>query len=171
MSRRFLEIGKVSLRVPKGIFEDWMLDVYMKCYKKKRLKHIASNDKRIPILKITGDIFSVVLYVKDGLGREYRFFIDGEIFLNDLHIYSITLDDINPLDIDAHNAIQSTLKQLSSISQGYMYLSTNRKAQKLKSGHLYHSHQLLEEIYNQSDKNEETVAGYEWLITCLKRQM
>lgn len=159
-------IGDCNLKVNKDVFEKFLTDTYMSYYKKMRLRHVTSNDKRLPKLKVTSDIFSCSIYFKDKNGKENRIFIDGEIFLNDMKIYSITIEG-EELNNNEYNELLHVLKNITNVCDGYILISSNENPARLKNGKLDNYKALLKEIYDVrlEERTQENEDVYDWLMT------
>lgn len=133
----------------KETFEKFLKDFYMRFYKKDRLKHLSRNDKRLPRIKVTDDIFSCSIYFKDKNQKEHRVFVDGTILLNEMKLTSITIsgEEFNKNEYDIH---LETLKELTSISSGYILYANEKNIGRIKNGEMQDHKILMKEVYSLS---------------------
>lgn len=160
-----LYIGACHLEVQKDVFEHFIKDIYMSFYKKDRLRHVTRNDKRLPNIKITSDIFSLSIYFKDKFSKEHRIFLDGTIFLSDMVINSITIEGEEFNQAEYH-AIMDILKAVSSRTQGYILFANNTKIGRIKDGKIDDDKTLMKEIYSVApeNRNNEHEEIFQWLL-------
>lgn len=160
-----LYIGTCHLEVQKDVFEHFIKDIYMSFYKKDRLRHVTRNDKRLPIIKITSDIFSLSIYFKDKFNKEHRIFLDGTVFLSNMVIHSITIEGEEFNQAEYH-AIIDILKSISSRTQGYILYANNAKIGRVKDGKIDDDKTLMKEIYSISpeNRNSEHEEIFQWML-------
>ena len=160
-----LYIGSCSLEVRKDYFEKFLMDFYMRFYKKERLRHVSRKDKRLPHIKVTADIFSLSVYFKDQSNKEHRVFLDGTIFLNDMVINSITLDG-EEFNSNEYEGIMDTLKAISSHANGYILFANHSKIGRIKNGVVDYDKELMKELYALApeERTEEHEDIFQWLL-------
>ena len=160
-----LYIGSCLLKVRKEYFEKFITDLYMRFYKKERLRHVTRKDKRLPHIKVTSDIFSLSIYFKDQANKEHRLFLDGTIFLNDMVINSITLsgEEFNSVE---YEAILDILKAISSHTNGYILFANDAKVGRIKNGVIDYDKTLMKELYDIAPevRTEEHEEIFQWLL-------
>lgn len=166
-----LFIRMCELKVRKERIQVFIEDLYYKHYKKEKGKHIATKDKRLPDIKITDDIFSSSIYLKDQNKKEIRIFIDGSVKLNELRIYSITLDGDMFLPSE-HEEILRFLRGLTEISEGEIWVETNGYPLKIKENNHFKMHHLLQEIlqFDAQNMSEKEIELYDWIYGCIRRK-
>jgi len=164
------EVGLCQLKTKKEMLESFLQDNYMRFYKKEKLKHVTRNDKRLPKIKVTDDIFSVQIWFKDKSKAEHKIFVDGSVSLNDITIHTITINKYSFNEYEYASFLE-VLKKLTSISDGYMLASTDDKAQKIANGEIYQYKQLLDEVFSKIDleNNEEIATLYDWMLKVDKK--
>lgn len=160
-----LYIGPCDLRVKKDVLERLTNDIYMKHYKKERLRHVSRNDKRLPAIKVTSDIFSIAIYFKDKSGKELKLYLDGTIFLSDLFISSITMEE-EEFNNSEYESILSILISITQKMDGYILYANNSKAGRIKNGILESDKALMKEIYEVSPENRtpESEETFKWMF-------
>lgn len=92
-------------------------ELYYQYYKKEQGKLRSLQEKRLPKLKVTDDIFSLSLYYKDSNKRESRIFFDGTVSLETLTITSVTVEG-KKFTPSACKAITNLLKKLTEYGDG-----------------------------------------------------
>lgn len=150
-----LYIETLNLVTQKETLEKFLKDFYMRFYKKDRLKHLSRNDKRLPRIKVTDDIFSFPIYFKDKSQKEHRVFVDGTILLNEMKLSSITIsgEEFNKNEYDAY---LETFKELTSLSHGYILYANEKNIGRIKYGELHDYKLLMKEVYSVSPEERTT---------------
>ncbi|MCU7667989.1 hypothetical protein [Bacillus thuringiensis] len=141
-------------------------DTYYRYHKSNRLKHMTLSNDRYPNLKITDDIFSLSIWIKTREGEEQRIFLDGDVFLNNLVIHTITFDG-SQFTEEAYEEMNRVLKGLSSTGKGYIYAEVHKVPTRYQNGKVVEYKNLLDEIYSSlpEDKKEMHRVVYEALQT------
>lgn len=160
-----LYFGPCDLKVKKDVLERVANDIYLKHYKKDRLRHISRNDKRLPVIKVTSDIFSLSIYFKDKTGKELRVFLDGTIFLSDLRISSVSMEG-EEYNNNEYDSIMNTLTELTRRMNGYILYANQSKTGRVKNGIIQDDKTLMKEIYAISPENRtsEHIEAFNWMI-------
>lgn len=127
-------------------------DLYYQYYKKNNQN--SNYDERYPNLKITDDIFSVSIWLRTRKGIEQRIFLDGDVFLNQLFIHTITIEG-QKFDEDIHRIINKTLIELTKICKGFIYVETNFSPIRLENGKSILYKELVTELYEGLDEENK----------------
>jgi hypothetical protein len=167
MSR--FEVGTCNITTTIQKLCELSENIYYHFYKKERLKHLNTDDKRIPNLKITGDLFSLHIFFRDNYGSEHKITLDGTVFLNTLTITSITcennLPEYNPIELKAYVEI---FKQISSIGNGYIHYSVNHKPSRIVHGNVESYKTLLNTLFDKIpvENRKEIEPLFFWMKEC-----
>lgn len=162
-------VGNCDLKMSKAALEAFIKNNYLRFYKKDKLRHVTRNDKRLPRLKITDDIFSVQIWFKDKTNTEHRIFVDGSILLDSIKIHTITINKYNLNEFE-YNIYIEILKDLSNIAEGYVLISTDSQPQRICKGQIQEYELLLEEMFSNlpKEKQSEVEDLYKWILKANK---
>lgn len=165
MKNNFIELGPTNLTAQKRTLEGLLRELYIKHYGKARMKHASMNDKRIPHLKITEDIFSSPIFFKDMTNQEHRMMIDGLVRLDTLKIQKLSLSE-SSITHDATSSLCNILKELSVYCDGYILFSLNGKPKRFQNGKLYSTKELLSELVNPDTDEKVRNELFQWFYNC-----
>lgn len=160
-----LFIGACYLETSKENLDRFINELYLSFYKKDRLRHISRNDKRLPNIKVTSDIFSIPIYFKDKSNKEHRIYLDGRAHLNNLIIDTISIVG-EEFNLTEYHSILDVLKKLTSKVEGYILFANNSKIGRIKKGNIDEDKTLMKEIYSLSpeQRNDEHNEIFQWFL-------
>lgn len=158
-------VGSTTIKTTIPKVKQFANDTYYKYHKSNRLKQMLLEDERVPVIKITGDIFSMQIWFITDEGIEQRIFLDGNVFLNSVTIHTITLEGEHFSEA-AVKEFKCIFSELSKIGEGYIYFELDGYLNRLVSGNLSKYNALIDELFKAipQEKQEE----FETLIDNLK---
>lgn len=158
-------IGQCEIKTSIQELKKFSNDVYYRYHNSQRGKKISISDDKYPNLKVTGDIFSLQLWVKSEDGEEQRVFLDGDVYLNSAVIHTITLSGTK-FSEEIVGEFENVLKMLTKLGDGYCYAEINAAPVRFERGKFMNYPSLISELYNSlpTANQEQHKVLYESLL-------
>lgn len=136
------------------------------CYRNERLANLVKDGVSLPRLKITGDLATCYFFVRYNQ-EEYRIIFSGT-FEEDgetIRFNSLQEAEFFPDSLESGNYLLKWLKQLSAISQGYMYFDIDDRPNRLIKGSVTTRNDAIRTLFHSlpEEKRKEHKELYDWL--------
>lgn len=148
-------IGQCNIQTNLQSLKKFSNDVYYRYNNSQRGKKKSISDDKFPHVKVTGDIFSMQVWVKSEDGEEQRLFLDGDVFLNTAVIHTITLEG-KKFSEEIFREMKKVIQSITKIGKGYCYAEINKVPTRFENGKFFDYPVLIDELYNSlSDEQKE----------------
>lgn len=159
-----LLFGSIHITTTVAALDEFLNQIYNYYYNDQKIKHITSNDIRIPRIKITDDLMSTTIFLKERTGFEYKITLDGTV--ND---ETITLNSIM-LNVD--DMLISNLNELIHFFSHIMnehdvfYFAINDIPYRLILNQVESRNDMIKLLYRSLAPKEKTKHEemYDWLL-------
>lgn len=140
-------IGQCEIQTHLQELKKFANDTYYRYHNSQRSKKVSIGDDKYPNVKVTGDIFSLQVWIKTQDGEEQRIFLDGDVFLNTVVVHTITLEG-SRFSEEVVDEFTKVLKSLSKSGEGYIYAEIDKAPARFEKGKILEYPSLIDELYN-----------------------